>query len=79
MPVSYKEALAEVGATVNRGKGTFIASLGPDNHAKPFALSVGAPTSVRIPGGRVVSVSLSREQARFLRDQLDELLDKDAS
>lgn len=81
---TYKEALLTIVATIQRKRSTFaITKADPTaktqfGHEVPFALTAGSDKVVKVAGGFVVSMSISREQLQKLRDTCDELLQTDA-
>jgi hypothetical protein len=81
-----EEEIKAIVATVLRGKATFAVSRTPVERARALGvpdssfavLAVGAPSVVKIPGGRMLALGLKREQVEKLRDICVELLAGDA-
>jgi hypothetical protein len=75
---SYKDGLFQIIGSIQRRKGSFNVSESPgSNKARPFAVAVGAPSAIDVPGGMIVSVDMSREQLEKMRDACDELLKRE--
>ena len=69
--MNLSEQLKQITEAITRGKGQF--ALGPDEHGRCM-LAVGAPSTVKVHGGRLIMIGLSREQCTELRDLCDQLL-----
>jgi len=72
--MTMRQALDEIRSSIGRGKGTFAVSRMPAGQGKPFSLSVGSIRVVRVDGGFVISLGLSRDQVAKLRAMCDEML-----
>jgi hypothetical protein len=82
---TMKEGLLRVAEAISREKGNFylartdlkeLARVQPENEPSRnlFSLGVGSYSVVKIRGGYIASVGLSRERLVSLRDLCDELL-----
>jgi len=74
-----RESVTAIAASIGRGKGTFVlARTEPsDGASKPFNLAAGSINAVRVNGGFMVSIGLSRQQVEGLRAMCDEVLAED--
>lgn len=75
---SHADGLKRIAESIGRHKGTFsIARTDPRAGglmSSPFSLSLGAPNVVKVTGGTIVSLGLTKERLRELRDACDALL-----
>lgn len=65
-------ALKRIAESIQRKKGSFELSLAPDG----FALNAGSWRAVKVCGGFIVTLQLSREQVEYLKGQCEEALTK---
>jgi hypothetical protein len=82
---TFEQALKEVVASIQRGKGRFaVARLTEAQRvtagtAQPFSLIVGHNRTVGTPFGPVVTLGMTREHLEELRDACIELLEGSTS
>lgn len=77
MTDEHQDGLVEIADGVRRGKARFSLALTTKKAAygtAPFTLSIGAPRTIQIPGGFIISLGMRRDQLEFLRDRCSELL-----
>lgn len=76
---SQVDGIKRINDSIGRRKGAFAItrtdrSAGAMGLTAPFNLALGAPTAVRVSGGMMVSLGLTAERVRDLRDACDALL-----
>ena len=72
MPLTLQQHLSDIRDSLNRGKGSF--GIAPTPGSPKATLAVGAPTQIKVGGGRIIAIGLDAEQVRILRNQCDEVL-----
>jgi len=65
------EALKRINESIQRKKGSFELTLTPDGR---FALNVGSWRAVKVRGGFIVCLELSKEQVEYLKRQCEDVL-----
>ena len=77
---SMRDGVNVVAESIGRGKGTFVLArtVPSDGASKPFALAAGSINVIRVNGGFMVSIGLSRKQVEALRSMCDEALAEQA-
>lgn len=64
-------ALKRINESIQRKKGSFELAKAPEGS---FALSAGSYQAVKVDGGFIVCIRLSREQVEYLKGQCEEAL-----
>lgn len=73
MPIpEMQEALDRIQESIDRKKGSFEISSVPGGDG--FSLSIGSYQAVKLPGGFIICLKLSREQLEYLKGQCEEAL-----
>lgn len=68
------DALKRIVDSIQRKKGSFELAQAPEG----FALAAGSWRAVKVNGGFIVTLQLSREQIGYLKDQCEKALAKGA-
>lgn len=87
---TMKEGLLRVAQSIARGKGNFylartdlmkMLEVQPENtpSRNVFSLGIGSTSMVKVPGGHIISIGLSRDRLVVLRDLCNDLLGGEAS
>lgn len=66
------EALKRIVDSIQRKKGSFELSQAPEG----FSLNAGSWRAIKVCGGFIVTLQLSREQVEYLKGQCEEALAK---
>jgi hypothetical protein len=64
------EALKRIHESIQRKKGSFELVQAPDG----FALAAGSHRAVKVDGGFIICIKLSKEQVEYLKRQCEEAL-----
>jgi hypothetical protein len=68
------EALKKIHESIQRKKGSFELAKAPEG----FALAAGSWRAIRVDGGFIICLQLSREKVEYLKGQCEEALAKNA-
>jgi hypothetical protein len=68
------EALKRINDSIQRKKGSFELAQAPEG----FALAAGSWRAVKVNGGFIVCIQLSKDQVEYLKGQCEAALAKDA-
>lgn len=73
--------MADIAGAIGRKKATFVLARTPQvpGASHPFTLAAGSWRAVKLDGGFVVTLGMSHEQVRYLRDVCKELLGEEVS
>lgn len=68
--MEFSEALKTINESIQRKKGAFMLAQAPDG----LALAVGSYRAVKVDGGFIICIKLTREQVEYLKSQCEEAL-----
>lgn len=69
---AMEEALKRIADSIQKKKGSFELALAPEG----FVLAAGSWRAVKVCGGFIVTLELSRKQVEYLKGQCEEALAK---
>ena len=76
--IKHADAVQTIAGAIRKRQGAYILARGANERA-PFALLLGAPGAIKVMGGSVISLGLTKEQIEGLRDQCQRALDESLS